>query len=253
MSPFLFSIFLNDLKAFLRAHNVNGITCNIGYEDVSVYLKILILLFADDTVLFAESDQELQYALDQFKEYCEEMKLTVNVEKTKIVIFTNTRNKNHFEFKFNASTIEIVDAYKYLGIYFAKNGSFTLAKKSIAEQANKALFSLLRKARNLDLPYDIQLDLFNKMIKPILLYGSEIWGTGNCDILERVQLKFLKYTFKLKKSTPSHMIYGELGIMPISTDIKSRVISFWCKLIENYENFRLSSLLYTAVHAMHEH
>ena len=91
------------------------------------------------------------------------------------------------------------------------------------------------------------------MIKPILLYGSEIWGTGNCDILERVQLKFLKYTFKLKKSTPSHMIYGELGIMPISTDIKSRVISFWCKLIENYENFRLSSLLYTAVHAMHEH
>ena len=247
MSPFLFSIFLNDLKAFLRAHNVNGITCNIGYEDASVYLKILILLFADDTVLFAESDQELQYALDQFKEYCEEMKLTVNVEKTKIVIFTNSRNKNHFEFKFNASTIEIVDAYKYLGIYFAKNGSFTLAKKSIAEQANKALFSLLRKARNLDLPYDIQLDLFNKMIKPILLYGSEIWGTGNCDILERVQLKFLKYTFKLKKSTPSHMVYGELGIMPISTDIKSRVISFWCKLIENYENFRLSSLLYTAV------
>ena len=56
MSPFLFSIFLNDLKAFLRAHNVNGKTCNIGYEDVSVYLKILILLFADDTVLFAESE-----------------------------------------------------------------------------------------------------------------------------------------------------------------------------------------------------
>ena len=209
MSPFLFSIFLNDLKAFLRAHNVNGITWNINYEDVSIYLKILILLFADDTVLFAESDQELQYALDQFKEYCEEMKLTVNVEKTKIVIFTNSRNKNHFEFKFNASTLEIVDAYKYLGIYFAKNGSFTLAKKSNAEQANKALFSLLRKARNPDLPYDIQFDLFNKMIKPILSYGSEIWGTGNCDILERVQLKFLKYTFKLKKSQHFHTWFME--------------------------------------------
>ena len=80
---FFFSIFLNDLRAFLRARNVNGITCNIGYEYVSVYLKILILLFADNTVLFAESDQELQYALYQFKEYCEEMKLTVNVEKQK--------------------------------------------------------------------------------------------------------------------------------------------------------------------------
>ena len=49
------------------------------------------------------------------------------------------------------------------------------------------------------------------------------------------------------------MIYGELGIMPISSDIKTRFISFWCKLIENYENFKLSSLLYTVVHAMHEH
>ena len=58
---FFFLIFLNDLKAFLSAHNVNGITCNIGYEDISVYLKYLILLYADDTVLFAESDQELQY------------------------------------------------------------------------------------------------------------------------------------------------------------------------------------------------
>ena len=146
MSPFLFSIFLNDLKGFLRAHTVNGITCNIGYEDISVYLKIVILLFTDDTVLFAESDQELQYVLDQFQEYCDEMKLTVNVSK-KIVIITNSRNKNNITYKFNASTIEIVDAYKYLGIYFAKNGSFTLAKKNIAEQANKALFSLLRKSK----------------------------------------------------------------------------------------------------------
>ena len=92
MSSFLFSIFLNDL---LRAHNVNGITCNTGYEDISVYLKIVILLFADDTVLFAESDQELQYVLDQFQEYCDEMKLTVNVSKTKIVIFTKPEIKKH--------------------------------------------------------------------------------------------------------------------------------------------------------------
>ena len=110
------------------------------------------------------------------------MKLTVNVSKTKIVIFTNARNSNHINFMFNLQPIEIVSEYKYLGIYFSKNGSFTLAKKKIAEQANKALFSLLKKTKDLDLPYDLQLDIFDKTIKPILLYGSEIWGTGNCDI-----------------------------------------------------------------------
>ena len=65
-------------------------------------------------------------------------------------------------------------------------------------------------------------------IMPILLYGSEIWGFGKCDIIERVHLKFLKYVFNLKKSTTSHMIYGELGIFLITIDL---VISFWRKLI----------------------
>ena len=102
----------------------------------------------------------------------------------------------------------------------------------MAEQANKALFSLLKKSRSLTLPFDIQIDLFNKMIKPILLYGCEIWGTGNIDILERVQLKFFKLIFNLKNTTPSYMIYGELGIRPLYVNIQKRIISFWCKLIE---------------------
>ena len=52
----------------------------------------------------------------------------------------------------------------------------------------------------------------------ILSYGIEIWGFGNLDILERVQLKFYKYIFNLKTSTPSAMIYGEFGILPLSVE-----------------------------------
>ena len=102
------------------------------------------------------------------------------------------------------------------------------------------------------MPFDIQIDLFNKMIKPILLYGCEIWGTGNIDILERVQLNFFKLIFNLKNSTPSYMIYGELGITPLYVDIQKRIISFWCKLIENHETFRLSSIIYNAIYVLHK-
>ncbi|MEW8544526.1 MAG: hypothetical protein AB2693_13435, partial [Candidatus Thiodiazotropha sp.] len=119
-------------------------------------------------------------------------------------------------------------------------------------QANKALFALLKKAQSLQLPYDIQLDLFDKTIKPILLYGAEVWGYGDCTVLERIHLKFLKYIFKLKKSTPSYMIYGELGIFPITIDIHFRLISFWCKLVENLNTDilepKLSSLFYSMLY-----
>ena len=44
----------------------------------------------------------------------------------------------------------------------------------------------MKKIRNLDLPIDIIIDLFNKTVKPILLYGCELWGISNIDILERI-------------------------------------------------------------------
>ena len=71
-------------------------------------------------------------------------------------------------------------------------GTYLYAKKHIAEQANKAMFSLFRKIRTLELPYDLQIEIFNITIKPILLYGCELCGFSNVDKLERVQLKFFK-------------------------------------------------------------
>ena len=104
------------------------------------------------------------------------------------------------------------------------------------------------------LPFDLQIELFEKTIKPILLYGSEIWGYGNVNVLERIQLKFLKYIFKFKKSTPSYMIYGETGVLPLSVHIKHRVITFWARLIENInsdEPTKLSSKVYIFLRKLH--
>ena len=66
------------------------------------------------------------------------------------------------------------------------------------------MFCLLKKARSLLLPIDMQIEMFEKTVKPILLYGCEVIGTGNINILEQVQLNFLKYILNLKKSTPNY-------------------------------------------------
>lgn len=94
------------------------------------------------------------------------------------------------------------------------------------------MFSLLRKIRDLNLQYDLQIDLFNKTVKPILLYGCELWGYSNIDIIERIQLKFLKLIFKQKRSTPSHMINAKTGIKPLKVEIQSRMITYWTKLCD---------------------
>ena len=46
------------------------------------------------------------------------------------------------------------------------------------------------------------------------------------------------------------MIYGELGIMPLSIDIQTRTVSFWSKLTDTDDLNKLSSLLYKIIYGM---
>ena len=76
--------------------------------------------------------------------------------------------------------------YKYLGLLFDSNGLSTKASLTLAGQANKALFSLLWKAHYLHYPDpDLICHLFDSMILPILVYGSELWGPKVCNAMHR--------------------------------------------------------------------
>ena len=124
--------------------------------------------------------------------FCQTWKLRVNIGKTKIVIFGKGRLRQGTTFYYENSTIEIVKKFKYLGVYLTNSGSLYSTIKYNSEQANKALTVPLRKISYLNLSVDLQLDLFNTMIKPFIFYNSEIWGFNITKILERIQLRFFK-------------------------------------------------------------
>ena len=84
LSPFLFSMYVNDLEDFLENNGSTGI--DIGF------MNLFVLLYADDGVLLAETSTGLQSGLDILHRYCTRWKLTLNVTKTKI-IFCRARGK----------------------------------------------------------------------------------------------------------------------------------------------------------------
>lgn len=242
LSPVLFSIYLNDLESYLLHKNLAGVTIDINDNDIMIYMKLFTLLYADDTALMADSAKEMQNCLNAFASYCQEWKLTINTEKTKILIF-GARKRSDIQFKLNKDIIEIVNKYKYLGVYFSQSGSFLNARKHIVQQAKKAMSLLFTRINNLDLPLDLQLKLFDHTVLPILTYSSEVWGYENLDLIEKVQNDFLRKITLAKKSTPLYMLYGELGRFPIELTIKSRMIGYWNRLVHSKET-KLSFLLY---------
>ena len=62
LSPFLFSMYLNDFEEELITNGVNGI--DIGK------LKLFLLLYADDIVLIGKTSEDLQHGLNVLENYC---------------------------------------------------------------------------------------------------------------------------------------------------------------------------------------
>ena len=123
--------------------------------------------------------------------------------------------------------LEVTDQYNYLGLIFNSNGKFTKAKKLLYD---KAMFTLLRSGRQLQLPVDFMIHLFDTLVKPVLLYGSEIWAHEGTEVLEKLHLRFCKYILLVNETTCSNMVYGELGEYPLILSAQTRMIMFWANI-----------------------
>ena len=145
-----------------------------------------------------------------FFEYSELWHLNINYDKTKIIIFGTRRDQN-FDFHLSGHQIDICTDVKYLGAIFSKNRHFYQARKHNVEQARKSMHVLYKRIRNLNIPIDLQLHLFDHVILPIALYVCEIWGFENSQIIENLQNNFLRHIVNLRKNTLIYMLYAELG------------------------------------------
>ena len=123
-------------------------------------------------------------------------------------------------------------------------------KKLLHDKASKAMYSLIQKGRRLKLPTDIMLKLFDSSVAPILLYGCEVWGYENTDIIEKVHTKFCKFIFGVSKFSHNMPIYGELGRYPLSITIKQRMICYWTRILKSNQH-KLNKVMYDILYNLH--
>lgn len=84
LSPILFNLFVADMPEIFDN------TCDpVELHD----FKMNCILYADDLANMSDSATGLQCALDKLLEYCHRWKLTVNLSKTKIMIFNKGGKK----------------------------------------------------------------------------------------------------------------------------------------------------------------
>ena len=86
LSPLLFSIYLSDLESFLSSkYGDLAYISELTENDDELYesIKMYIILYADDTVILAESLTELQMSLDAMQSYCDIMEIKYQYQQNK--------------------------------------------------------------------------------------------------------------------------------------------------------------------------
>ena len=166
--------------------------------------------------------------------FCDETGMKVNLDKTKIIVFRQGGPLRSYEkWYFKGQPIQTVSSYRYLGILFTPKLVWSKVQTALASQARKAILSInsfQRKVGNISC-IDM-FKMFDCMVTPILCYGAEIWGTSYCKCIESVHLTFCKYFLNVNKYTCSNMVLGECGRYPLQLTYMTRVISYWCRILQ---------------------
>ena len=137
LSPLLFNLFMNDLP---------GILNNVECDPVFFEGKLLSsLLFADDLIIFSQSQGGLQKALIRLDTYCKKWRLMVNSKKTKVICFNTRLHLKNAVFKIGKSVIMVVDQVKYLGVWISASGSFKPTLKDLKVKGMRSFMKSFRK------------------------------------------------------------------------------------------------------------
>ena len=97
----------------------------------------------------------------------------------------------------------------------SSRGKFAQTQSNLADRGLRAMFKLFHSVNELYASEPSFLcTLFDKLMMPVLLYGSEIWGFYKAVDIEKAHLLFCKKILHLKKNTANYFIYGELGRYP---------------------------------------
>ena len=140
---------------------------NAGLEETQAGIKIAgrninNLRYADDTILMAESEEELKNLLMKVKEESEKVGLKLNIQKTKIMATSAITS-----WQIDRETVERVAVFIFLGSKITADGD------CYHDLGRKAMINLDSILKNRDVTLPTKTHLVKAMVFPVVIYGCE--------------------------------------------------------------------------------
>ena len=237
LSPTLFGLYIDDFESVVMGKMGMALP-QLGAGPAPP------LFYADDLALMATTADGLQRQINCLGEYAAQWQLTVNIKKTKVVVFLPPRKRNmamEVNFAYKGERLAVVDSFRYLGIELHAAQPFGAAAGTLAASGRRALQAMRRRCAELGISdTHVQMQLFDALVAPVLSYGAEVWATqflpGTNNPCEQLHRSFLRRILGVRQATPTEVVYAELGRFQLSVDWAKLIVRFWTRLVHMEES-----------------
>ena len=175
--------------------------------------------------------------------------MKVNVAKTKCMIFNKSgRILDTNKFYYQNEKLEVVKRFNYLGFLLTSSFSVKNLLDDLCRRGLKA-YSKLRNCLGVNFRNHakLSLDLFDALVKPILIYGIELWGClkqglNDKNPIEKLNIKLCKHILGVTKRTSNVGCRCELGRKQLHISGFKTTIDNWFRIINDPINVILKTI-----------
>ncbi|KAH0816956.1 hypothetical protein GEV33_005835 [Tenebrio molitor] len=229
------------------ASNYRGITLlNTAYKVYAMIVEERLMkemnergVLPDGQAGFRKAREEkgMKEMLGSMEKYMRRKKLTVNVEKSKMMVFRKGGGRRKInEWRWEKDKIEEVKEFKYLGYVMNERNTAAAHVRELVKKANKIIGAVwgigMRKFGH---DFRRRIMMFDSLVKSVMMYGAEIWGWREQEGLEGVQGKYLKWVLGVDRETPGYIVMEETKRDGIRIEAGKRAIRFEERVIERGE------------------
>ena len=126
--------------------------------------------YADDTILMAESEEELKSPLTKVKKESEKVGLKLNIQKNKIMATGPITS-----WEIDGETVETVRDFIFLGSKITADGDCSHEIKRHLLLGRKVMTNLDSIFKSRDITLSTKISLVKAMVFPVVMYGCESW------------------------------------------------------------------------------
>lgn len=236
LSPLLFICIIDEV---IKESWSQTTKYTIGYYKLQP-VKIEACAFADDIVLVAKSERELEININVWVDILKKYNLIVNNEKTKVMAISH--KEENINIRMGEETLEQVEVFKYLGIILNNKGTQEKEIGNRIKIATKTYNAIYKKFLNKkEISPKTKLTVYNTVYTPILIYGAENWvlNKNQMNRLQAAEMRYLRKVAGVKRTDKlrNEYIRDNLKTKPLKSKIEERKLK-WAGHLIRMDNTR---------------